>query len=109
LGAQYQLIEDVLKLGADLVHAESSGGTHVNGGVGFPDLETSRDTLSMYADYAWKENLDAIVHLRYEDYSESDWAYDGLGISTLSNVLGLGYEPPDYTIGVIGVSLRYKF
>jgi len=45
----------------------------------------------------------------YERYNSYDWALDGVDPATISNVLSFGEDSPDYKIGVVTVTLRYKF
>jgi len=37
-------------------------------------------------------------HLRYEDFSSSDWALQGVDPATIPTVLTLGADPDDYSL-----------
>jgi hypothetical protein len=47
--------------------------------------------------------------LWHERYSSQNWAIDGVGPSTIPNVLTLGETSPQYKVNVASVSLRYRF
>lgn len=109
LGVHHQVIEDKLKIGADYVHAESSASIDISIGEQFPDLNTKRDTIILYADYNFDEELTMKVSYQYEEYSADNWYIDDVVPNTLDNVLTLGETTPSYRIGVIWLNLRYNF
>jgi len=67
------------------------------------------DNIKLYADYQLKENMTVHGAFWYERYNSYDWALDGVDPATISNVLSFGEDSPDYKIGVVTVTLRYKF
>ena len=78
----------------------------------FPDLESRLHSLRIYADYKWRK--DTTVKLsyqyeRYEKYDEDDWTIDGLGPSSIPEVLLLGEQNPSYSQHVVRVSLAIRF
>ncbi len=109
LGANYQVIEDKFKIGIDYIHAESSAAIDISGGEPFPDLTTKRDTFILYGDYHIDEQFTLKASYQYEDYSEDNWYIDGVAPDTLDNVLTYGETAPDYGIGVLWLTLRYRF
>jgi hypothetical protein len=44
-----------------------------------------------------------------EDLKSQDWAYEGVGPTTISQVLGLGEDPPHYRNHLVGFAVRYEF
>ena len=110
LGVLYQLIKDKLKMGFDYAYADSEGDiSFPSGEQPYPTLTSTRHTFKVYGDYNLNERSILHVSYRYEDYNESNWAIDGVAPNTISNVLSMGEVSPDYTIGVLSVSLRYLF
>ncbi|WP_455197487.1 MtrB/PioB family decaheme-associated outer membrane protein [Kaarinaea lacus] len=109
-GVLYQIIKDKLKLGFDYAYADSEGDiSFPTGQTPYPTLTSTRHTFKITGDYNLNERSILNVTYRYEDYSESNWAIDGVAPNTISNVLSMGEVSPDYTIGVLSVSLRYLF
>ena len=47
--------------------------------------------------------------MRYEDYSSSDWALQGVEPATIPTVLTLGADPDDYNVYLATLSFRYSF
>jgi MtrB/PioB family decaheme-associated outer membrane protein len=110
LGVLYQIIKDKLKLGFDYAYTDSEGDiSFPTGQTPYPTLTSTRHTFKITGDYNLNERSILNVTYRYEDYSESNWAIDGVAPNTISNVLSMGEVSPDYTIGVLSVSLRYLF
>ncbi len=108
IGVKYQAIEDKLDIGADYMHARSRGEIKV-AGSDFPDLETERDTLKLYATYRIKDDISLHAAYWYEHYDSDDWYLDGVEPDTISNVLSLGEESPSYNVNALGLSVRYTF
>lgn len=109
LGGTYQVIEDELLVGMDYVHAQSTGIYEVEDQTEFPDLTTTRDAIKVYADYNLSEELVVNVTYLYEQYKEENWQVDNVDPNTNDFVLSMGEISPDYSIGVIWASLKYKF
>ncbi len=108
-GGNYLLMADKLKIGVDYIYTNSRAAIDISSGTAFPNLTTRRDSIVMYADYNVDETLVARVSYQYEQYRENDWTIDNVVPDTLSNVLTLGQVAPDYKIGVLWFSVRYKF
>jgi len=112
IGVQSQLIEDKLDAGADYVMSRSTGKVNVDAGVvggTFPELKTDLDTVKLYASYRLKDNMTLRAEYWYEDYNSKDWMLDGVDPATISDVLSLGEDSPDYTVHALMLSLRYRF
>lgn len=110
LGVLYQVIKDKLKLGFDYSYADSEGDISFPSGEDpYPTLTSTRHTFKITGDYNLNERSILNVTYRYEDYSESNWAIDGVSPNTINNIISMGEVSPDYTIGVLSVSLRYLF
>jgi MtrB/PioB family decaheme-associated outer membrane protein len=114
LGFNSRFMEDKLKVGADFVTARSRTDVLTTTGpaltfLPLPSVETDLATLSIYGDYAWREDLSLRTQLAYEDYESSDWAIDGVPPNQLANVILLGEDSPDYNIWLVSFSVTYRF
>jgi len=110
LGVLYHIIKNKLKLGFDYTYADSEGDiTFATGQTAYPALTSTRNTFKIYGDYTLNEKSILNVTYLYEDYSEANWAIDGVAPDTISNVLSMGEISPAYNIGVLSVSVRYLF
>ncbi|WP_455202813.1 MtrB/PioB family decaheme-associated outer membrane protein [Kaarinaea lacus] len=109
LGLIYHIIQNKFKLGFDYSYADSTGDISVSTGVPYPTLTSTRNTFKIYGDYNLSERSVLHVQYRYEDYSESNWAIDGVAPDSINNVLTMGEVSPNYNIGVFDVSFRYSF
>ncbi len=109
LGANYQVIEDKLKIGFDYVYARSRSAIDISSGTALPDFKTRRDTFIVHGNYNIDEKLTVKARYQYEVYNEDNWSLDGVVPNTLSNVLTLGETAPDYRIGVFWLTLQYTF
>jgi MtrB/PioB family decaheme-associated outer membrane protein len=99
-------------LALDYLHAPSYADTDsVLGGLvqAFPQNWTKLDTARVGVTYRWTPAL--LLHLRFEHetYNSNDWALDGVGPSTVPNLLALGIQPYRDNVNLIGLSARYQF
>ena len=112
LGVKHAAIKDKLDIGADYGITRARSEINVNTGVSnpaFPQVTSSLDSLKLYATYRLKENMSLQAGYWYERYDSKDWMLDGVGVSTIPNVLTLGLQAPQYHVNVVRLSLRYKF
>jgi MtrB/PioB family decaheme-associated outer membrane protein len=112
LGVKHAAIKDKLDIGADYGVTRSRSEINVNTGLSnpaFPHITTSLDSLKLYATYRMKDNVSLQAGYWYERYDSRDWMLDGVAPSTISNVLALGLQAPQYHVNVIRLSVRYKF
>lgn len=96
----------------EYVHAPSYGNTDSSlGGLSqvFPQNWDTFDSARLGASYQWTPALQ--LHLRYEheSFHSSDWALDGVGPTTVPNLLALGIQPYRDDVNLIGLSARYQF
>jgi MtrB/PioB family decaheme-associated outer membrane protein len=112
IGLKHALIQDKLDVGADLTTSHSVGDIRVTTALnepGFPDIKSDLSSLKIYANYKVKGELSVHASLWHERYSSRNWAIDGVGSSTIPNVLAFGETSPDYKINVASLSVRYRF
>ena len=104
----WAVIPDKLDIGTDLVYSDYTGKINYDNAPNYPDLESTLKSVRIHGTYKMKENLSVKHSYWYDDYSEDDWAKDGIGVATLPTVLGLGAETQDYDVHVIAASIRYE-
>ncbi len=111
-GVTHVLIADRLDIGADYSMARSTGEIEMDGGgpaVPFPDLRTELETIRLYLKYRLDENLSLQTAYWHETYDSDDWALDGVGPDTVSNLVGFGEDSPSYSNDVVKLSMSYVF
>jgi MtrB/PioB family decaheme-associated outer membrane protein len=109
VGINWAAIPDRLDIGADLVYSDYKGKTNYDNAAGYPDLESTLKSARLHGTYRIRENTSLRLAYWYEDFSEDDWAKDGIGVATLPTVLGLGADTQDYDVHVIAASIRSEF
>ena len=112
IGLKHALIQDKLDVGADLTTSHSVGDIRVTTALnepGFPNIKSDLSSFKIYANYKVKNEWSVHASLWHERYSSRNWAIDGVGSSTISNVLAFGETSPDYKINVASLSVRYRF
>ena len=75
----------------------------------FRTRKTKLEAFKLYGTYNLKDNLSIAGSYQYEHYDTNDWRLDGIGPATVSNLLALGAQSPNYSVSVFRVALRYRF
>jgi MtrB/PioB family decaheme-associated outer membrane protein len=75
----------------------------------FPQYWTKLDSTRL--DLAYRFTSPMQIHFRYirETYNSSDWALNGVGPSTVPNLLALGIQPLRDNVNLFAVTVRYQF
>jgi hypothetical protein len=75
----------------------------------FPQNWTKLDSTRVGVFYQW--TTAAQIHFQYtrEQYNSTDWALNGVGPSTVPNLLALGVQPYRDSVNVFALSVRYQF
>ena len=110
-GISYSPAEENFRLGLEYTHSDATGRIRFAdpGLAPLPDLESELDNIEIYGEYDYSENLSYRGSYVYEIYEEKNWYLDDVTPSTIDNVLTLGETSPDYRIGVLWLSLKYRF
>ena len=110
-GISYAPAEENFRLGLEYTHSAATGEIRFAdpGLAPLPDLESELDNIEIYGEYDYSENLSYRGSYVYEVYEEKNWYLDDVTPSTIDNVLTLGETSPDYRIGVLWLSLKYRF
>jgi hypothetical protein len=76
---------------------------------GFPQNWTKLDSTRF--DLAYRCTSAMQIHFRFtrETYNSSDWALNGVGPSTVPNLLALGIQPYQDSVNLFAVAIRYQF
>lgn len=112
VGIRHVAIEDKLDLGADLSFTRSRSDVEVETVVAitaFPGATTSVDSLKVFATYRLRESLSLTASFWHERYRSQDWQLDGVLPATLESLLSFGVQPPQYSVNVVRLALRYGF
>jgi MtrB/PioB family decaheme-associated outer membrane protein len=110
-GIQIRRLNENTDLTLDYMHTDGTTGiSMIRSGAAsqFPDLDSTLDSLRMNVRYRRSEKLDIDLSLRYESFTSSNWAIDGVEPDTIDTVLTLGEDSYDYDIWVFGLSFRYR-
>lgn len=75
----------------------------------FPQSWTKLDSARLKVTYRWTKALQVNFSFTHETYNSSDWALNGVGPSTIPNLLALGLQPYRDNVNVFGLSVRYQF
>jgi MtrB/PioB family decaheme-associated outer membrane protein len=116
VGAELHLLDDRLRLRADYVYSMANTTIDVRTGSAlaqtsrnFPDIESRLHDFNVSAEYQLRENIKVRVSYLLEDLKSQDWAIEGVAPNTISNVFGLGEDPPHYRNHLVGFAVRYEF
>jgi len=106
------------EVGADFVFSQSTGKIDMKDAVNpgtenqFPDNETELTSFKFWTNYHYSKNLVYRLGYWFEDYSEKNWAYDGLSAydpAVVENALLLGNQALDYQVHAVTVSASYIY
>jgi predicted porin len=112
IGVKHIAIPNKFDIGADLTVTRSRSDIAVDNVLGappFPTAKTSMESFKLYGTYSLKDNLSITGSYQYEHYDGQDWRLDGIGPATVPGLLALGVQPPNYSLSVFRVALRYRF
>ena len=75
----------------------------------FPQNWTKLESTRLDLAYRWTSAMQ--IHFRYtrETYNSNDWALNGVGSSTVPNLLALGIQPYRDNVNLFAVTVRYQF
>ncbi|HEY5809729.1 MAG TPA: MtrB/PioB family outer membrane beta-barrel protein, partial [Povalibacter sp.] len=83
--------------------------SNFSGSGAYPNLKTDLIGGELDVGYHLNSRTELRFTLRYEDYSSSDWALEGVEPATIPNVLTLGADPDNYDVYLAILSIRYSF
>lgn len=106
LGFSAAELTENIDLTFDYTRADGNTSITVDGG-GFPDLESTLDSVRLELAWRSSERMTWSAELRYESFSTEDWSIAGLEPTTLPTVLTFGADPYDYDAFLFGLGFRY--
>ena len=74
-----------------------------------PDLDSTLDSLRVFATYRRSERQHWFAKLRFEHFDADDWALQGVAPATVPTVLTLGADPYSYDVLVIQLGFNHRF
>lgn len=112
-GIDWKLMGKRLDLSLDINYTDAQTETDpFSAGTPFlplPDVNTEIGTISLTSNYQLQPGRELSFGYVYERYQSDDWSLDGAGINTLSNILLLGNQSPEYAAHIFQVSLIFSF
>ncbi len=112
IGVKHQVTPNKFDIGADFTISRSRSEVAVDNVLAappFPHANTSLETFKLYGTYVLRDNLSITGSYQYEHYDSQDWRLDTVSPATVSNLLALGAQPPNYSLSVFRVALQYRF
>jgi MtrB/PioB family decaheme-associated outer membrane protein len=99
-------------LSLDYLMAPSYDNTDTTAGglqQAFPQNWTKLDSTRFDLAYRWTAAMQ--IHFRYtrETFNSNDWALNGVGPSTVPNLLALGIQPYRDNVNLFALTVRYQF
>jgi MtrB/PioB family decaheme-associated outer membrane protein len=75
----------------------------------FPQNWTKLDSTRLGVSYKWTAAMQIRFRYMREQYGSNDWALNGVGPSTIPNLLALGVQPYRDNANVFALTVRYQF
>jgi len=75
----------------------------------FPQNWTRLASTRFEVGYQWTPATQLHLHYTREQYNSNDWALNGVGSSTVPNLLALGIQPYRDNVNVFGFTVRHQF
>ena len=110
-GVDWKFMQDKLDLSLDASFSDAKTKTDpFSTGqpfLPFPDNNTKISTVSVKSNYQLQPGRKLSIRYFYERYKSNDWALDGAGVDTLSNILLLGNQSPGYSAHIFTISMSF--
>ena len=74
----------------------------------FPQSWTKLDSARLGVAYQWTKALQIRFRYMREQYNSNDWALDGVGPSTVPNLVSLGIQPYRDNVNLFALTVRYQ-
>lgn len=108
-GIEWELMAGRLDLSVDANYTDAATETrpHTSGQPFqvFPDITTQITTLSLDGSYQMNPGRVLSLGYRYQRFESADWALDNATVNTLSNIMLLGYQSPQYSAHIFQASV----
>lgn len=75
----------------------------------FPQSWTKLDSTHLAVSYKWTSAMQLRFKYTREQFNSNDWSLNGVGPSTVPNLLALGAQPYRDNVNVFGLTVRYQF
>jgi MtrB/PioB family decaheme-associated outer membrane protein len=112
-GIRIRQIADKLDMQLDYTRSDGTSEIDINSASGgdsqFPDLTSTLDHLRLKLAYQYSDRAQITARIVYQSFSVDDWALEGVGPSTIPEVLSLGAQPYNDDQFIVGIGYRYYF
>ncbi|NBD95148.1 MAG: MtrB/PioB family decaheme-associated outer membrane protein [Gammaproteobacteria bacterium] len=103
-----------LDLGADFVHVRARGDIDVRAAEGLtveplPETISRRRSLAAWAGYSMPSGWRFRLRIEHERFDSRDFAFDGVAIDSVANLLLLGRPAPDYSVTAVLATIGYRY
>jgi hypothetical protein len=112
IGVKHVAIPEKLEIGADFTVSRSKSEVAVDNvlaAAAVPERQDQARGLQAVRDLQPEGQLSITGSYQYEHYDTNDWRLDGIDPATVSNLLALGAQSPNYSVNVFRVAVRYRF
>jgi hypothetical protein len=75
----------------------------------FPQNWTKLDSTRLGVGYQWTAATQILLRCTHEQYDSRDWSIDGVGPSTVPNLLAFGVQPYRDNVDAVSLTVRYEF
>jgi MtrB/PioB family decaheme-associated outer membrane protein len=101
-------------LGAELASVRARGEIDVRAAEGLtveplPETSSRRRALAAWAQVRMRADWHVRLRVEHERYRARDYAYDGIDIDSVANLLLLGQPAPDYSVTAVLLTARYRY
>jgi len=109
------LLGGKLELNGDLTMVQGRTPIHTNVGTGLaaarrlPPLTSRLDSVALAGKYLIDANSAVRLSWVHSRLRSTDWAFDGVTVLALNNVMGTNEVTPNYKVNVFGVTYLYTF
>ena len=79
------------------------------GASAFPDLVSDHRSVDVTVRYRYSDRVTLALRHYGERYRSADWAFDGVAMDTIRNVLTTGRTMPRYSNRLVGLMLEARF
>ena len=74
----------------------------------FPALVSGQRSVDLTARYRYSDRVTLALRYYGERYRSADWAFDGVAVDTIRNVLTTGRTMPRYSNRVVGLVVEAR-
>lgn len=114
-GLEYQMVEDTLKIGTDIVYTRSKEVNHLTSDTlglsleSLPEFKVKILSVELFADYQISESTALHSRLLYQSYKDNDIQDYALSADSVVDILLFENEDMDQNTTYLSVAVSYQF